>query len=671
MDLHDFEIYRSPLTGQEGRKYELVSLHHLEVPVAKKLCFDGFICIGNTKHYVQAVAVQDSSIEGYGDKEDPGIVAYVQSELARTDSLYDIWYRLNRPTQEYKRFHEPFLWVAQLSKHVVDYMDEQPACSVGLESFRKEFHFWLVSRFSRTGSEDFRQWHYAFRDQVDFRVGVNAYINYIYDQAFNLPNSKDLLAHPLWKECMARGLSVVEEQEQVEKHTLATPHVYACFKDMYFGNNLREMQPSRSVTAKQERRKLELGFPETSLVKTPTQRPKVRPHCQPYGATPIKKGDIISFKPNEIDQQLWRQPEDEWLAYVQDIQLLPNGTQRLFVIYLYHPRETNICKAKYPYDNELFFSDNCNCLEGELLSTDVKGKYALDWLPSSIDAVTGFFLRQTYITQDSAFVSFKEEHKTCLCKKERHLPIDGYSCGDTVYITKTHKGRKGLEPVIIQHIDKSAGQVTVRKLLRLERDCKELATKALRTDIAPNELVLTEEYAQVPASHIQRRCSVRFVHKDDILEGEIPFPYNRRGECHLWYISMGLDTSNGAKCLTYLAKLPDCFYEGPDFTTTCRKLKGLSLFSGGGSLDRGLEEAGAVEIQTVVDWSASAMHTQRANAQAGPRLRFFLGSVDTYLSGALAGNDSQLIARIGDVEFIAAGSPCPGMYTVATRLNVI
>lgn len=391
VDLYDFEIYRSPLTGHEGRRYELISLHHLEVPMIKKLCFDGFACVGDIKHYMQTVAIHDSSIEGYGDNEDPGVVAYVQSELASKNSSYDIWYRLNRPTHEYRRFHEPFLWVAQLAKHVIDYMDDQPARSVGLESFRKDFHFWLVSRFSWADSEQFRQWHYAFRYQVDFRIGVNAYIEYLFHQAFNLPTSKNLLAHPLWKECMAGGLSCIEEQAQVVEYTLATPDVYKCFKDMYFGNHLRETQPSQIVVAAQQRRKLKLGFPQVCRATSHIQSPRIRPACEPYGMTPVKVGDIISFEPDEVDQQLWRDPEDEWLAYVQEIELLKNGTQRLFVLYLYHPRETNMFKAKYAHENELFFSDNCNCEEGELLSTDVKGKYTLDWLPSKIDTANGFF----------------------------------------------------------------------------------------------------------------------------------------------------------------------------------------------------------------------------------------------------------------------------------------
>jgi hypothetical protein len=36
-DLYDFEIYRSPQFGHEARRWELISLHHLEVPTSKKL----------------------------------------------------------------------------------------------------------------------------------------------------------------------------------------------------------------------------------------------------------------------------------------------------------------------------------------------------------------------------------------------------------------------------------------------------------------------------------------------------------------------------------------------------------------------------------------------------------------------------------------------------------
>jgi DNA (cytosine-5)-methyltransferase 1 len=143
------------------------------------------------------------------------------------------------------------------------------------------------------------------------------------------------------------------------------------------------------------------------------------------------------------------------------------------------------------------------------------------------------------------------------------------------------------------------------------------------------------------------------------LTGKIPFPYNRDGAGDLWILSMGLTVSNEGQRLMYLARLPDRFREGKDFSLPVagRRLKGLSIFSGGGGLDQGLHNGGAVDFETTVDFSAEAIPTQRASSN----LRYFCGSVDDYLKAALNGKQHEFIARVGAVNLVAAGSPCPGI----------
>ncbi|KAF1848243.1 S-adenosyl-L-methionine-dependent methyltransferase [Cucurbitaria berberidis CBS 394.84] len=663
LDLCDFEIYRSPDSGCPGREFELTSLLHLEAPKARKLWFDGFLCIGETKLYVERVALQDSSIEGFGDDDEPGVLAYVRSTLASKDSTYEIWYKLGEPAQQYKRFHEPFLWAAQLTKHTIDYIETHPARSVGLENFRKDFHCWLAARFARSSSEDFRQWRQSLKSQADFRVAVNANINFIYHHASGL-NSQRLLDHPLWSECMAGGLTSMKPQVQLVENTLATPHVYDSFKAMYFGENLKQGQASEPVKRKQELRISELGFGRvcSGSSSTPLQLAQL---CQPYGRSAIRVGDIVGLDSTELDRQVWKNADLEWLAYVQGVIPLHNGTQRLSVIWIYRPQDTNIFKAKYPFENELFFSDHCNHESaGELLSTHVKGKYSVKFSPTIINSTKRLFIRQTYITEnsESAFVTFHEDHKTCKCKRDKTLPIVTFRPGDTVYMSRTIQQCEILEPTIIQRIDRSSSKVTVRKLLRLKRDCSELASRVNRTNMTSNELVLTDEVEEVNVLRIKRRCSIRFVPKQDVLNCEIPFPYNREGAGHFWFLSMKVTTVSSSQQLAFLKEQPSCLHGGSDWTTTNHSLRGLSIFSGGGSLDRGLEECGAVEFKTAVDLSATAMHTQRANARDPSTMRLYCGSVDDHFKAALEGNKPYLIVRIGEVDLIVGGTPCPGTY---------
>jgi DNA (cytosine-5)-methyltransferase 1 len=591
-------------------------------------------------------------------------VSYVQTELAKKDRDYDIWIRLSKPSKEYRRYHDPFIWIAQLAKHVLDFIDEQPIRSVGLDSFRKDFHTWLSSRFPQNVA--FLDWHEAYQGRLDFRTGVIRYVEFLYHQAFNLPNAKHLLAQPLWSECMVRGLTAIKAQDQIVQHTIATPDVYNCFKDMYFGSKMLALPPSSQVKTEQERRKSQLRFPTCQA--PVADMPLTDPPSHPYNNELVQVGEVVTFDPTEDDKKFWGAADRQWFAYVQRTEARQDGGQRLFVLYLYRPRETNIFNAKYPFPNELFFSDNCNCTEGELLSSEINGKCKIAWMPSTIPT-NSYFVRQTYITQDSAFVTLKKTHMLCMCMKQKASNVKDYQAGDTVYITKSVNSRKLLEPVVIRQIDNASGIVTVRRLLRLARDCSHLLSTNHRTqEIAASELVLTDEYERVPESRIDRRCYVCFVPKHYLLLGQVPFPYNLGGSGDLWTISMGLAASDEGQRLMYLARLPDRFREGPNLSHPIpdQRLKGLSVFSGGGSLDRGLQQGGAVDFQTVVDFSAEAMHTQRANTRDHSQMRYFCGSVDDYLKAALSGKQHAHIALIGAVNFIAAGSPCPGILTLCT-----
>jgi DNA (cytosine-5)-methyltransferase 1 len=300
-------------------------------------------------------------------------VTYVQSDVAHKDADFDIWIRLNRPSKDYRRLHEPFLWVAQLAKHAIDFMELQPVGSAGLDSFRKALHTWLAVRYP--ANAELQAWHRNFRGRVDFRTAVNAYIEFLYRQAHNLPNAKQLLAQPLWSDCMVRGLTAIQPQNQVVQHTLATPFVLNCFKKMYFGSTIRATCPSLPVKTEQKRQQCELRFSNPPAAETQGGVSWAEPPSRPYNGASVQLSDVVAFDPMDEEIKFWGSANWQWFGYVQCIVQQDDGVQRLFVLYLYHPRETNIFKALYPYENELCFSDNCNCTEGELLSPEINGKY--------------------------------------------------------------------------------------------------------------------------------------------------------------------------------------------------------------------------------------------------------------------------------------------------------
>ncbi|KAJ4992512.1 cytosine-specific methyltransferase [Stagonosporopsis vannaccii] len=611
-DLVDFEIYRCPKTDRI-RGSELTSLHLFDVK-AKNLCFDGYVRLGSIKCYVERIQIQDLSIGGYGSDSDPDIAAYLQTRLASRDATSDIWLRVRRSSPRYQRFHLPFLWVAVLGKHVIDYMDDEPSSTVGLENFTEHFHRWLTQRFG--SNNKFQSWFTAFKNTTDFRTAFNAHAEFFYNQALNLSTSKHLSSHPVWAHCMCDRLTAIPRQPNVVRYTLATPHVYQCFKYMYFASKLKQISPEKAVSQMQRKRKARLGFPEKCTTSHWSGRSQFGTN-----AIHVRVGDVVSTIPDSADKAKWRDSNDEWLAYVQGTETAPGGAQRLMLLWLYRPADTNICHAEYPVTNELFLSDNCNCKERAVFSTDITRKHSVTWSPRSLDTGNEYIVRQTYMTSDSAFVSLKNDHKTCPCRKPK--PSTDWSAGDTVYISKTVHGQELLEPVVIHELDYKAKEVKVRTLLRLGRDCSVLARHINRNSIAPNELVLTGKVKMMALSRVQRSCHVRFIPHADVLKNRIPSPYN---------------------------------------------LGGAGDYCGGGSLDRGLEQGGAVEFNTAVDYDAAAIHTQRANCVDPQRMRLYCGSVDDHFKLLLSDDKNRLVARVGEVDLIAAGSPCPGFSSLQQNI---
>ncbi|KAF2640227.1 S-adenosyl-L-methionine-dependent methyltransferase [Massarina eburnea CBS 473.64] len=658
-DLHDFEIYTSPFKAKKNwGKFELTSLANLDVR-GRELCFDGVLSVGDSaplagapgKQYVQKVPIKGYSIEGYG-ADDPDTIIYIQSQEASQDEKYDIWYRLRLPSARYQEFHDVFRWVTQLGKHFIDFLEAQPnGVRVGLESFRQDFYRWLIRRFHKNAV--FMDW-LSLHDSSDFRRSIHAHIDYLRAEAYNLSDS--LLEHDLWADCMRDDHRMIKPQPVCCEKTITTPHVFECFKNRYFAKKLLPCQPSKPVQEASERRKRHLGFlpgfPQPSI-----QRP-----LQPYNlnVSSFKVGDVVGILPDESEQRLWSKSAPVvnrlWFAYVHRVEGL-----RLFVIWLYWPENTTISTTDYPVHNELFLSGHCNCQEGELLSTDVVAQCTVDWFATKFNTTKDFICRQKFETKNSSFVSLKQTDFNCECNEEKLSVMDRCRPGDTVYVTKPRD--KLLDPVVVHDINRDQKTVMVRRLLRLKNNAQ-LSRKRQRSQISNNELIWTDEIFKVSFERIQRICYVRHFSEATIVSQEVPFPYNRGGAGDYWILSTEMTLKNGQAKIQFLTTPPSLFQQGPDLNAPFEKLSGLSLFSGVGNLDRGLEEAGAVEFKYSVDMSSEAIHTLRANAPHPGELKLYLGSVDDYLKAALDGKLVELIAQIGHVAVIAAGSPCPGFSTL-------
>lgn len=607
------------------------------------LYFDGLISCGEASYFVRALPILDLRIDRINGR---AMNVFVGSRLSDGDAVHDMWLQLQNPAPTYERFHQPFLWIALFAEYVVDYLERSK--SVDLNSFRCDFVESLQHKLDH--DVEFKQWYGQIQERPDLRVALQANINFIRRQT-KLPNKRHLQSHlqshPIWADCMEGNNKAVAAQEETKiKGTLVTPLVHSSFQKMCFEKYLHKRSFSKSVGEQQRFWNRKLGFAGDAPMHSPIETPVTIPRV-----SKVQVGDVVSF----ADSSKTRSGGTLSFGLVQHTKLrLSDNVQNVYVLRLYPPTETIIGTAPYPVSNELFLTDHCNCKEKRLRISEVSGVHSVDWAPMTLSTTKNFIVRQTYLTKQKAFVTVQDDHKICSCQKSG-TPTTTYHRGDTVYVQDENSARWSY--VMIEDYDPASERYRAQVLEPLDK-YEELAKRHGRDRIFPNELVLTREKIDVRPCQIQRLCHVRWIEESAVTNNRVPFPYNRRGTGDHSFVSMRLFKE--AQRLEWMKAAPWPLKETLALPLLPKKLQGLSIFSGGGGLDRGLEEAGAVEIKHVVDIDSAAIHTHRANSEIPTEVEFFCGSVDDYLQGALDGGD-KLIAPVGDIDFICAGCPCQGM----------
>lgn len=643
--LEAFSAYRHPRDAR--RPGELAGLEKLEVDrgAIEGLVFDGILRLGDTRRYVQGVPFKTITVDGYGDANITALThrICIQSKQAK---YFHIWYQLGRASKEYARFYEPFVWLAEFTKHFIDYLLEMG--SVTLEDFRFCFHGWLCARHE--SDPHFQQWLQTCNLR-DFRTTVAAHVPYLWKECSGLDEAS-LLEHPVWTEVHPYNLNAIEEQPNREKRTVVTPFVHGMFKHMYFHEQLDPRDvANEEICRRIDTTKAELGLTpygakrlrNTAMLTPNTQRssPAVS------GPIVISKGDVICLDADTEGE--WKSASNTWYAYVQDVHVNEH-TQKttLDVLWLYEPHDTTLGAALYPFENELFLSDNCACGRDAINARDVTGKVAhVSWFATDPTSENGLFVRQKFRTAHDEgtddFVSLQASDFQCRCGSKLTDFEDcrmKYDIGDTVLV-KTY-GEQGhdtrLDPALILDFDLTTERVVLGQLRRQSE--------------MSNEVMLTDVVHTKPPGHLIRKCHVRKFERDVVAAG-LPAGYDRGGAGDFYYIVE--DPGKRSTALPAMTEGLD-LVAPPDF----EKLIGLGIFCGGGNFDRGLEDGGAVDFKYAVDWAEKALYTYRANSREPGAVHCFLGSVNDYLSRAMNGDKDAIIAVPGGIGLVTAGSPCPG-----------
>lgn len=629
--------------------------------------FDGILHYGKEEYFVKKIPFRELPIGNHCD-----ILEHSVNDQIWIRFLYnrkkEIYYKLEKPSAEYERYWTPFLWVADLAKHVVDYClhVQQMKLKLRLNDFGSNFAAFVNDKHSQ--SDVFQKW-YAMHGSADFRSAIATHIDFIWKEALGLPHPDRTIAtwHEFWREVKGNYYTPIKTLSKNRKYagsipkTIVTPYVFNLFSHMGFDTIIESATASPDVQAEHIRQSR-----STSGNKSVMRKGKNETRKRQDFASRIKTGDVISTPPDDHGTGTkWKRETSKhhgndyvWYGMVQKIHVSEDGHRSFDVIWMYQSRDTPCALMKYPWPNELFLSDTCTCETDRIDEEDVLANHRVAWYgePSSANEL---FVRQTYLAAERCWIALSDDHMLCNHqKKGKHRSSQTrYSPGDTVLVKLPESAR--LEPFVIERLYKEGGKrwTRLRKLPRRH--------EIDHTDTFPaNELVYSDQLVEVDSKRIVRHCLIRVFSPHD----QIPSPYDRGGMGGAFYITtqqLGGD-SGAITALDDEDPLP--FRQGflPAIAMTTHKLCGLDLFCGGGNFGRGIEDGGAVEMKWANDINPNAIHSYMANC-APDTCKPYLGSIDDLFSRALEGDAD--VPRPGDIGFISGGSPCQGFSRLTKSVD--
>ena len=224
---------------------EMRPLQYMATKVAHdRFYFDGVLSIGDVRYYVRKVEVSELPIGNYGTSK-PTVEGQIWVR-SRFNTGREVYYRLKKAATEYQRYYNPFLWVADLAKHVVDYssfMIEQGR-QVGIDSFKEHFIRWLSD--SHHGSPKFQNWRLKHPSD-DYRSSVVANVEFFWKEMNGVLGRekaesqlfRETIYFNQYKQDRAPSIPMVVQGDEKEPPTIVTPYIKECFGHMAIGKMLR------------------------------------------------------------------------------------------------------------------------------------------------------------------------------------------------------------------------------------------------------------------------------------------------------------------------------------------------------------------------------------------------------------------------------------------------
>ncbi|KAK4946343.1 hypothetical protein LTR10_014541 [Elasticomyces elasticus] len=431
-DLHEFCVYRARAhpNGFEGQFESLMTV----ASEKDKLHWlvDGVIEHKGIQRRVMGAQIINVSIGGFEDLKEHGTEIWIMTLQSRSRHY---WYRLGNPTKSYSNYWTDFVWLAEFSKHFIDYLFDNPASDLCLNDFEAKFWTWLQTLHGN----HINKWHAQCGFQTDFCKHVTHFAQFLRNQAYSLyEQDPTKLSHPIWDEIGVGTLTYDKQASSTHEKTIVTANVahtfLKTFPHWHTEHDLLEVvQPCPEVDTYRRDRLISWDFPDKFAQ---AQRhhfwgEEQLPMVAQILENAVSDGPIRVRLINELLRKVViirikstsRQDELRY-AWVRSVS---RSLKAVNVVWLIVPNET-ICSTIegldqgtfYPIGNELFFTDDCNC--NEVMVKDIVKVIDASVFRDHAQGKAQIFVQCLYRKHEQIFVNAVEENLTCRCRGSKTVP---------------------------------------------------------------------------------------------------------------------------------------------------------------------------------------------------------------------------------------------------------
>ena len=444
--LNDFKIYKSDNASDYPGQMVTLDEVSLNRGDARVFLLDGILEHDGVRRYIEEARVERVVIEGFEDGSESDAdrkqyhstenLLFVQTQEAKYMEgrrCAKVWYRLGDPAPEYESYFENYVWVADLAKHMVDYLaaTSKLGVMVHLEHFREDFLLCLLKWHG--GQTSFQKWHQRFGNQSDFRRAVIQHARFLCGQAESLDEERLQplnMSHPLWAEMPFRrdqhhAIPRRAENIAFRDKALITPFIKQFFMNMEWAKYMGSKEADPIVGQMQEGRKKENGFHSEE---TPLAAMSTREVVEEVGLKDCRvkdrlegiTGTFVVVRKNQLGNT---HPDfDIGFVYVHEI-VCSRSRPFLKVIDVLQLSDTVLARAQGPFSNELYMSNRCSCdaTSPKIRPKDVMAKVNVATFSCTARANDSalLFMRYTYDEKTQSFCVLQKSDFKCGCVRPR------------------------------------------------------------------------------------------------------------------------------------------------------------------------------------------------------------------------------------------------------------